>query len=82
MTDHEPQFDMPATYRICIRGNLPKRWSDRLGGMTISTIDRAGEGPVTELSGRLPDQAALSGVLNTLYNLHFPLLLVEYLVGQ
>ena len=80
MSDNGPQFDMPATYRICIGGYLPKRWSDRLGGMTITTHDRAGEMPVTTLSGWLPDQAALLGVLNTLYNLRFPLLSVEYLV--
>jgi hypothetical protein len=30
------------------------------------------------LVGRLADQAALFGVLNTLYGLHLPLLSVEY----
>ena len=31
----------------------------------------------TTLFGRLPDQAALIGVLNTLYDQHLPLLTVE-----
>jgi hypothetical protein len=34
---------------------------------------------VTVLKGSLPDQAALLGVLNTLYNMRYPLLLVRYL---
>ena len=82
MSDNGPQFGLPATYRIRVRGHLPQRWSDRLGGMTITTDDQAGEAPVTTLSGWLRDQAALLGVLNTLYDLHLPLLSVEYLGGK
>jgi len=33
---------------------------------------------VTELNGQLCDQAELAGVLNTLYELHLRILLVEY----
>ena len=33
------------------------------------------------LVGRLQDQAELAGVLNTIYELHLPLLSVEYLDG-
>ena len=35
--------------------------------------------PVTTLEGELSDQAALAGVLNTLYELHLPVLLVKRL---
>jgi len=35
--------------------------------------------PVTKLVGLLPDQAALCGVLNTLYDNRYALLGVEYL---
>jgi hypothetical protein len=46
--------------------------------LTIAPADPHDEAPVTTLCGRLLDQAALLGVLNTLYNtLHMPLLLVE-----
>ena len=48
--------------------------------MTITTTEQEGEAPVTTLSGRLLDQAALLGVLNTLYDYyHAPLLSVEFL---
>jgi hypothetical protein len=74
------EFDLPATYRIRVKGHLDSRWSGRLGGMEISAIDQA-EGPAeTTLVGWLPDQAALCGVLNALYNLHLSLVSVE-LVG-
>jgi hypothetical protein len=36
-------------------------------------------GDVTVLQGRVSDQAALSGILNTLYELHLPLISVQYL---
>ena len=67
-----------ATYRICVQGLLDERYSDRLGGLTITQATDDDDAPVTTLYGRLIDQAALLGVLNTLYNMmHLPLLLVE-----
>ncbi len=72
-------MEKPHTYRIQVQGELDERWSDRLGGMTI-TVDRSDEQKsVTTLAGPLRDQAALSGVLNALYELHLPVLSVERL---
>jgi hypothetical protein len=68
----------PATYAIRVQGALDANWSERLGGLRIVVV-RAGEQAVTELSGRLPDQAALVGVLTSLYDLGMPLLSVERL---
>ncbi len=74
-------FDGPAAYRICVQGRIPVRWSDRLEGMAI-TVETPGDGPsVTTLEGELSDQASLAGVLNTLYELHLPVLSVECLGG-
>jgi len=53
--------------------------SDLLGGMTISPDTVEADPPVTTLEGELRDQAALAGVLNTLYELHLPVLLVKRL---
>jgi hypothetical protein len=64
----------PATYRILVQGCLDKRWSDRLGGLKIEVFSPIKDAHITELYGELPDQAALLGVLNTLYDLHFPLI--------
>jgi len=77
MTPKRLRSDMPASYRIQVQGILAKSWSDRLGGVAITTTGQTSEAPVTTLSGRLRDQAALCGVLNTLHDLRLPLLSVE-----
>ena len=77
MTHKRLSHHVPATYHIRVQGILDVRWSDRLGGMAISSTGPESEAPVTSLSGRLLDQAALCGVLNTLYDLRLPLLSVE-----
>lgn len=66
----------PAVCVIRVRGALSSDWSDRLGGMRITVI-HAGRHTITELVGRLADQAALHGALSTLYELGLPLLSVE-----
>ena len=70
-------MDKPATYRIEVEGELDASWSDRLGGMQITTDRSGNQGLLTTLEGRLRDQAALAGVLNALYELHMPMLEVE-----
>lgn len=67
-----------ATYRIRVQGQLEESWAPCLGGMAVRTVTSREQGPVTTLEGILLDQAALAGVLTTLYSLHLPLLLVEY----
>jgi hypothetical protein len=69
-------FDRPATYQISVQGLIDPDWSDRLGGMTIGLVTEEACPPVTTLKGELSDQAALAGVLNTLYELHLPVLSV------
>ena len=72
-------FDQPANYQINVLGCIDPTMSDLLGGLTISQDTAEADHPVTTLSGELSDQAALAGVLNTIYELHLPLLLVKRL---
>ena len=72
-------WDRPATYRIGVQGRIPARWGDRLEGMAIAESPAEAEPPVTTLLGELADQAALEGVLNTLFALHLPVVSVERL---
>ncbi len=60
-------------YIILVRGALEESWSVRLSGMSI-TIHETPSGPRTTLAGVLIDQAALHGVLKTLYDLGLPVL--------
>jgi hypothetical protein len=72
-------FDRPASYQIRVQGRVDPNWSDLLAGMaTCLTISEASP-PFTTLEGELSDQTALAGVLNTLYELHLPILLVKCL---
>lgn len=74
-------FEQPAVYSIYVVGNLDKSCSDRLGGLEIDCCEAEGsdDPPVTTLTGLLIDQAALLGVLNTLYNWHYPLISIQFL---
>jgi hypothetical protein len=69
----------PATYRVEVEGYLEENMSDRLGGLLISNHQREDQTMVTTLVGRVRDQAELTGILNSLYELHLPILSVENL---
>ena len=74
----KPSMDGPATYRICVMGRIEPSWVERIPGM-VATESLVDGDVVTALVGRLADQAAFSGVLNTLYELHLPVLSTEWL---
>ena len=67
----------PAVFTMRVVGVLGEEWSGRLGGLTLITSEKAGQQSVTTLTGQLADQAALLGVLNSLYNMRLPVLSVE-----
>ena len=71
------KLSTPASYRIRVQGHVDSIWSNRLGGMTLTHETSVEKIKSTILQGHLQDQAALSGVLNALYDLHLPLLNVE-----
>jgi hypothetical protein len=72
------QTERSPVYRIRFEEALDESWSEMVGGMDICVNREEGKAPVTTLEGRLTDQAALSGVLNFLYDMGFSLLSVEY----
>ena len=67
------------SYRIRVEGSLDPSWSDRLGGLAITTTGQFGAKTTTVLEGELVDQGALMGVLNTLHELHLPVEAVEHI---
>lgn len=72
-------FDRPAAYQIRVQGRIDPKMSELLGGMIISQVKVEAGPPVTTLEGELRDQAALAGVLNSLYELHLSVLSVTCL---
>ena len=74
-------MEYPAVYQISVEGALDESWSDRLAGMRITPGEAEGD-PIITLIGRLRDQAELSGVLNTLYEMHMTILEVRRLAPE
>ena len=70
-------FGGPANYQIVVQGTLSEEWSNRLGGLAITTSSQENGDPQTILQGTLLDQSALRGLLETLYALHLPILEVR-----
>jgi hypothetical protein len=73
---------MPEIYRIRVHGKLDPRWSEWLASMSIVS-DRTTDGrPAVVLTGQLPDQAALRGVLNRLWDLNLDVVSVTRIANQ
>jgi hypothetical protein len=72
-------FDSPATYQISVQGRIDTTWSNRLEGMAICLVTAETDSPITTLVGEVSDQAALVGILDTLYELQLPVLSVKRL---
>lgn len=60
-------------YRIHIQGWLDQEWNEWFTPLVLCHLDHG----TSELSGFLPDQAALYGILNKLHHLGLTLLLVR-----
>ncbi len=60
-------------YEIRLRGHLDTRWASQFEGLTI-TLEEDGD---TLLTGPVPDQAALHGLLKRVRDLGLPLISVN-----
>ena len=63
-----------AFYKIQVRGHLDSRWSDWFGGFEIMSCSEG-----TILTGSVPDQAALHGVLSKIVELGLTIIYVKHL---
>jgi hypothetical protein len=63
---------LPEYYEIKIKGHLDRYWSDWFAGLKLTHL----EGDETLLSGSLPDQAALHGLLERVRDLNLTLISV------
>jgi hypothetical protein len=59
-------------------GRVRNRWSDFMTGLQ-ETVSHTDGTPVTELTGTVPDQSALFGLLCHIRDLGLPLISVEFI---
>ena len=66
-----------ATYQIQVEGRISERWAHWFEDMAMTVHEEAEAPAITTLTGPVTDQAALAGLLQKLYTLGLPLLLVR-----
>jgi hypothetical protein len=71
----------PLHFRVRFRGTLSASWFATLQDVTLSTT-RTGSVTETTLTGEAPDEAALIGLVNLLYQIGCSLVLVETLADS
>jgi hypothetical protein len=62
-------MDQPAYYEIQVEGTIGTRWAEWFHGMNIAGVEDSGGHRVTILTGTIPDQSALLGMLQSIHNL-------------
>lgn len=72
-------LSQPVTYQICIEGYLEDRWAGWFEGMTLEREDAQ---HMTILTGMVPDQPALHGLLARIRDLGLPLLSVTRVAAE
>ena len=74
---NDDQHQYPNTVQIRIEGKLESDWSQWFGNLAVSLEGGRGGRHVTVLTGVVPDQAALRGILNKLWDLNLVLISVN-----
>ncbi len=64
-------------YQIKVQGQIDPNWSEWFGGMDVSYETGPDGNQVTCFTGCLPDQAALRGVMDHLWDLNLVILSVH-----
>jgi hypothetical protein len=77
ITHDQLNFKNPAVYKIVVEGEIDNSWSDSLLGMQIEVRKKEGNVTFTSLVGEIRDQAALSGILNNLCEMHMTVISVN-----
>lgn len=72
---HSADPDEPTVYQIRIRGHLREEWTEWFEGLSI-TLEENGD---TLLTGAVPDQSALHGLLKRIRDMGMTLVSVNRL---
>jgi hypothetical protein len=74
MDRNNQQSNQPINYQIRIQGFLKEKWAEWLNGIVLK-IEHLNDGSNdTNITVAVPDQAALRGILNKLWDLNLTLI--------
>jgi hypothetical protein len=73
------EIDLSSPVEICIevKGLLDNTMSEVLGGLSIRNNIISDKISISYIEGIVTDQAALIGIINTLFNMRFPIINVK-----
>ncbi len=77
-TDEFLTLTAPADYQLRLQGHISADWGDWLAEAQV-TWDGTGPAGTTTVTGRVPDQAALFGLLSFVRDLGAPLVWVKWI---
>ena len=63
-----------SIYKITIKGRLQEKWALWLNGMIMSVENTVPGNNETIITVRIPDQAALRGILNKIWDLNLTII--------
>jgi hypothetical protein len=69
--------DAAAIYEITVQGELDRGWERWFSGLSLSVEHFGEQPPSTTLTGHVPDQPALRGILSKLWDLNLILISVR-----
>jgi hypothetical protein len=65
-------------YQIVVLGELGSNWADWLGEVLFDSCYQSNNSGMTTIIGAVPDQAALRGLLNKLWDLNLTLVSINF----
>lgn len=76
----QTMLDRQPLYQIRILGKLDESWSEWFNSLSIWRQSGPEGSVITVVTGRVPDQAALRGILNRIWDLNLELISVVPIV--
>lgn len=77
--DRKSITDAHGVYLIRVLGELDSHWLDYFDGISIAVNASEGKNSISTLCTHESDQAAVMGILNSLYQFGYPLLYLQLL---
>lgn len=76
------KFGNKANYQIIVQGKLNKEWSSSFADLKVESKQDQNGDYTSIIHGSVKDQSELSGILNSLYSMHLPVIEVKFIKSK